>query len=207
MFNLSKRRGKIEGDIGYFNLEEWWLSEFDENTREYIVEKYQPMGVPPRSLVEGRYDWTSANKASFLSGLAGWFQGPKDRHIARKIYKKALELINTSDDPLDRHFLYQGLIQTYYKDRDNPDYYNLAVEYCKKQIAMQSEAAKKWLKDYPEDTLPAHHGYEQYAIILEKENRFDEAIEISKEADRNGWSGSWKNRIERCTKKIEKLKK
>jgi tetratricopeptide (TPR) repeat protein len=206
MFGLSNKPKKIEGDIGYFHLEEWWLSEFDESTREYIVEKYQPMGSPPRCLVEGKYEWTSATPASLLSGLGGWFQGSTDRHIARKIYQKALDLVDASNDPLDRHFLYQGLIETYYKDRENPEYYNLAIEYCKKQILMQKEAAKKWKEDYPGDSLPSHHGYEQYAIILEKEKRYDEAIELSREAERNGWAGSWKNRIERCEKKIEKSK-
>ncbi len=206
MFGLSNKSKKIEGDIGYFHLEEWWLSEFDESTREYIVEKYQPMGSPPRCLVEGKYEWTSSTPLSLLSGLGGWFLSPGDRHIARKIYAQALKLLTDSTDVLDRHFLYQGLIETYYKDRDNPEYLKVAIDYCKKQIALQADAASKFKEEYPEDSLPAHHGYEQYAIVLEKEKRYEEAIKLSQEAEKNGWAGSWKNRIERCEKKIEKSK-
>lgn len=205
MFGLPIKPQKIEGDIGYHGLEDWWIQNFDENQREYIVTTYQPMGGNPRGLVEGHIDWSSASAASLLSGVSSWFMGPNDRNIGRKLLAKALELSNTSEDPLDKHFTLQGLIQIYYRDREQPGYYDKAIEYCKEQIKMQAAAAAKWKSDYPGDSLPAHIGYEQYAIILEKEKRFDDAITLSKEAESNGWAGDWKKRIERCEKKKAKL--
>lgn len=195
---------KIGGDIAYHHLEDWWLSTFSEKQREYIVNKYQPMGASPRCLVEGDITYSSSTPASLLSGLASWFMGNDDRDIGRTIYQKALELSESSDDPLDRHFTLQGLIQIYYRDRDHEGFYDKAIYYCKEQIKMQSEAAAKFKEDYPEQLLPMHVGYDQYAIILEKEKRYPEAIALSKEADSNGWAGDWQGRIERCQKRMTK---
>lgn len=77
----------------------------------------------------------------------------------------------------------------------------MAIMSCRAQIEIQDEAAKRWLSEYPGDTLPAHTGYTQLAIILEKENRFEEAISLIEEAKVNGWNGDWDNRIARLKKK------
>jgi len=204
MFGFSKQSRKIEGDIGYYGLEDWWLSAFDEDQREYIVTTFQPMGGRPRGLVEGHIDWSSGTAASLLSGLSSWFMAAKDRDIGRIILAKGLELSQSSEDPLDRHFILQGLIQMYYRDRDRPGFYEQAIAYCKEQINMQHAAAAKFKSEYPDQLLPAHVGYEQYAIILEKEKKYDEAIALSTEASDNGWAGDWDNRIERCKKRKAK---
>jgi len=205
MLNFSKDK-KIKGEIGYFKLEDWWLNNFNEQQREYITDTYQPMGGSSRSLVEGNIDWSSATVGSFLSNLGSWFMGPKDRDLGRIIFDKALELSENSNDPLDKHFTLQGLIQIYYRDRDKDDFYAKAIEYCKRQIKMQSQASAKFKQEYPNQALPAHVGYEQYSIVLEKEKKYSEVISLSEEANRNGWAGSWKERIERCKKKLAKAK-
>ena len=43
LFNKSKHNpSKIEGYIGYYGLEEWWINEFSEKERNYIESVYQP---------------------------------------------------------------------------------------------------------------------------------------------------------------------
>ena len=46
-----------------------------------------------------------------------------------------------------------------------------------------------------------HTGYEQLAIILEKQREYDEAIDLCKQAQKQTWSGEWDKRIERCLKR------
>jgi hypothetical protein len=52
--------------------------------------------------------------------------------------------------------------------------------------------------------LPAHRGYQQLSIILEKRANFREVIVLCARAQKEGWSGDWEQRIERCRKKMAK---
>ncbi len=205
----SLKHGKVKGDIGYHQLEEWWFSIFTDGERKYITEKYQPMSMGEETetknhLTEGDISWTSASASNFLNGLSSWFNGPNDRAIGRKIGEKAKEEALKSKDPLDMHFALSSLITLYYRDRDQADYYDKALAYCRAQIKIQAVAAKAFLKEYPKQPMPSHVGYEQLAIVLEKEKRYQEAIDLAKEAKQNGWAGDWDKRIERCQKKLAK---
>ena len=71
---------------------------------------------------------------------------------------------------------------------------------------MQDVAAKQFIAEYPEDSLPSHAGYNQFIIILEKEGRFDEAIKAAEKAKREGWNGDWDNKIQRLSRKLNKAK-
>ena len=54
------------------------------------------------------------------------------------------------------------------------------------------------------ETLPAHTGFEQLAIIRERDKDYDEAILLCEEALRHGWSGDWQKRIVRCKSKRDR---
>ena len=102
------------------------------------------------------------------------------------------------------HFFYQSKLEIYYRHRNNDlDALDKAIEGCNQQIKIAPQAAKAWKDEY-NDPLPLHKGYEQLAIILEKQEKFDEVIKLCKEAMTQGWNGSWEKRIERCEKKKEK---
>lgn len=192
----------VEGEIDYYKLNDWWLDNFDEHQREYIIERYQPMGASPRSLVEGKIDYSSATLASFLTGLGSWFVGPNDRAIGRTILEKARQEAALASDVLGMHFTLSSLITLYYRDRDKVEgFYDKAIECCESQIAMQSEAAQEFKSQYPHQELPSHAGYDQLAIILEKAKEFDRAIKLCLDAKANGWSGDWDKRITRCKAK------
>ncbi len=155
-----------------------------------------------RPLTEGIVESTTETAVGLLSGLAGWFRQPSDLSIARCILAKAEEI--GSKDPLDMHFLYQAMIEIYYRAREsNPMALNEAIDACQKQIKLAPNAALAFRQET--DELPAHVGYRQLAIVFEKERNYHEAIELSREAMNSGWAGDWQKRIERCERKLSSL--
>ena len=94
-------------------------------------------------------------------------------------------------------------LKIYYKDRNkDSDALNKSVEACKQQIEIAPKVKMDFQKEYGNDPLPGHSGFEQLAIIEEKQKKFDSVIEISKKALEQGWAGDWEKRIERCNKKL-----
>lgn len=194
---------RIHGSIGYFRLEEWWLTAFDDAERHHIQSTFQPMGSSGDSLTTGVIYSTDETAPGLLSTLATWFTRPEDRSIAHRMLDKAWEL--SPDAPvLDAHFMYQHMIEIYYKDRTDAAYMDRAVSACKDQIALGPRAARAFLAKFPSSPLPGHKGYKQLAIILEKLGRFADAIDLSRQAAAEGWAGDWSNRVERCGKKLRK---
>jgi hypothetical protein len=128
----------------------------------------------------------------------------KDFGIAERLIAKATEVGGASI--LDRHFHYQQMAQAYYRHRnDDPEALALAIDACEKQILLGPEAAKTFLAEDPEDYLPTHHGFQQLAIIREREKDYGEAIRLCREAMAQGWGGDWEKRIVRCENRLAKL--
>lgn len=198
MFNIFKKEKQIEGELGYYGLVDWWLTTFSEEERKHIEDVFHPLGANPGSkpLTEGKIDYSSQNAAGLLHSLAGWFNKPEDREIARKIIEKAEELAQNGKDILDSHFTLQQEIEIYYRDRDtDPTALGKAIKACEQQIKIAPEAAKAFLKEYPGQSLPAHVGYTQLAIILKKQGEYKKLIEVCEQAKKQGWSGDWDKRI------------
>ena len=203
IFSFLNKKPTIKGEIGYFNLSEWWLSEFSDEERDHIIKIYQPMGSSGDSLVKGEITSTTQSAIGLLSVLAGWFDNEKDRKFAYRLLKKAEELINDTSNIVDIHFLFMNKLKIYYKDRNkDSDALNKSVEACKQQIEIAPKVKMAFQKEYGNDPLPGHSGFEQLAIIEEKQKKFDSVIEISKKALEQGWAGDWEKRIERCNKKL-----
>lgn len=204
LLSFFSKPKKTKGLIGYFGLESWWLSEFTEDERRHIIATFQPLGSSGDSLTSGDISYTSQTAVGLLHNLAGWFSKKKDRPIAHKLLGKAEELSETEGSVLDAHFLYGQKLEIYYKDRDIPGYLEKAIEACNQQIAIGERAAKAFRKEYKDSPLPSHKGYQQLAIILEKQGKFDGTIELCRKAEKQGWAGDWAKRIERCRKKADK---
>jgi hypothetical protein len=204
LFGFGKRPRRIQGYIGYFGLEDWWLSVFSDEEREHIQTTFQPLGSSGDELTKGKMDGTSQTAVGLLTALAGWFARKQDRPIAYRMLYKAEEVVNSGVSVLDKHFLYGQEIAIYYKDRDNPEYMDKAMRACQQQIALAPEAAKAFKAEYRGAPLPGHRGYGQLAIVLEKQQNYQEAISLSAKAQAEGWSGDWTQRIERCRKKLAK---
>lgn len=202
---FSKKKQKIEGDIGYYGLTDWWLSEFSQQERDYIESVYHPMGtsLDSKPLTEGQILNSSASASNFLNGLASWFTGPNYRYIAKKILDKAESLNTVSTgfkDILDQHFTLSSMIPVYYRERDTEGVLDKVIDLCKQQIALAPQSAKEFRKEYKGQALPSHVGYEQLIIIFAKQKNFEEAINLCKQAKKEGWSGDWDKRIARYSK-------
>lgn len=190
----------------------------------------------PSSLTHGGESLTTMTTPFFLTVLAGWFSGadPVKRGLGLRITEKAWEVLgeqgqlNTPHEIVSRHLALGGVLPVFYRHRDEGDYFEKAVECARLQIEMQAaamqgfrdqtEARNSFRRDIelehslPESEpaefiAPAHPGYKQLAIILEKEKRFEEALDLVNEADTAGWNGDWEKRRERLVSKIEKSKK
>ncbi len=107
---------------------------------------------------------------------------------------------------LDLHFTYSEMIPIYYRDRDGDSAaVDAAIATCEKQVALAPEAAQAFKVEYPTDSeLPGHRGFNQLAIIREKERNYPEVIRLASEAMAQGWAGNWENRIARCEKRLAK---
>lgn len=207
MFGIFNKQPEIKGEIGYFKLQDWWLSVFTQEEREHIEDVFHPMGADPSSkpLTQGDISYTSQGAAGLLHALAGWFNNPRDREIAKMIIAKAEELAPSGGDVLDHHFTLQEKMEIYYREREtSSEAMETAIQACREQIALAPQAAKAFLKEYPKQSLPAHAGYSQLRIILEKQGKYDEAIELCKQAKQQEWAGNWDKQIETLNKKKTK---
>lgn len=203
----------IQGEIGYFGLEDWWLSTFGPSEREHIERTYRPLALfsldikaqvdnlAPSPLTSGAIQCMNQTPVAMLGGLAGWFFEEGDRHIAYRMLEKAESLVEATTPVLDIHFLIGQQIKLHYKDREDAGRLERAIEYCVRQIDLAQRAAKAFKSRYKGEQLPSHTGYEQLAIIYEKRSMYQEAIRLCKRADKQGWSGTWKRRIDRCSKR------
>ncbi|MDD2681136.1 MAG: hypothetical protein PHE20_03525 [Patescibacteria group bacterium] len=205
MFNFIKSQRKIGGEIAYHNLTEWWVETFNKQERDYIVKTFQPLGGSGSALIKGEIQYSSGSAVSLLANLAGWFKNVKDREIGYKLLDKAEKLITDNTEILDIHFFYHNKIEFYYRFRAiDQESLDIAIEACKKQINLSSHASIAFTKEYECQRLPIHTGYEQLAIILEKQEKYDEAIGLCKQAKEQIWNGEWDKRIERCIKRKNK---
>lgn len=204
---MSKKNKPIEGYIGYYNLQNWWMNEFSDEERVLIEDIYKPFGLDPNSkpLTEGKILDTTQTITTFLQTLSGWFNNPTNRHLANKIINKAGEIGKQNpDDILGNHFLYSEMVSIYYPLRNDKIMLDIAIQACKEQISIAPKAAKAFLEEYPNQPLPSHRGYEQLAIIYDKQNKHGNAISVCKQAKSEDWAGEWDKRIERYQKKMDK---
>ncbi|MCY4085964.1 MAG: hypothetical protein OXG37_03535 [Actinomycetia bacterium] len=123
--------------------------------------------------------------------------------LARSL-EEAKTAIDDVEDTFDRHFQITTTIDEHYRKRDTePDALRIAIEACKDLIAMAERAAASFRFQYTRP-LPGHKGYEQLAIIREKQKDYKSAIELSQKAKKQGWAGDWDRRIVRCRRRMEK---
>lgn len=196
-------RKEIKGYIGYYELVEWWQVTFTEVQINHIVQTFQPLNDSENCLLIDTIAETNQSSISFLTNLSSWFKKEDDRSIGFEIIKKAEMLITETSNLLDVHYLFQTKIELFYKWKEDDVFLIEVINACKKQIEISANVKIQFKKENRREPLPAHKGYEQLAIIEEKRNNYQEAIDISKRAKKEGWYGDWEGRIERCLKKQE----
>ena len=116
---------------------------------------------------------------------------------AEKILLSALEA--EDDNPVDRHFVYNHLIELYYKLRsEREDALGKCIFFCEKDIESLPEYFKNWKNRFPptpelpeEMSLPQCPSIERLAIILEKKMEYQKAIDLCKYAIELGLEVIW----------------
>jgi len=171
----STTRTEGEGLIGYYSLTDWWLSTFTAEERNEIQARR------PSLVARDNQDVIAAERTrpgsafgcveNSLRSIGIEFIQAMDFGIAERLIAKAPEVGGAS--VLDRHFGQQQMAQAYYRRRnDDPEALALAIDACEKQILLGPGAAKAFLSEDPEDFLPAHHGFQQLAIVREREKNY-----------------------------------
>ena len=81
-----------------------------------------------------------------------------------------------------------------------------AIRACQKQIDIAPDVMRLWRRQRGR-IVPTHNGFEQLAIIREKEGDYAAAIRLSQEALKQGRRGAdWEGRIRRCKRKAAKAR-
>lgn len=195
---------KINGYIGFFNLENFWFKTLNEKERQIVLENFNSgsIGIDSTDLLETKLFGTR-EKLSFISGQIFRYKKPKFKNLGLKFIEIGNEELLRTTQILEKHFYYSRLIEFHYRFRAEENNYELAINACKNQIEISEKAKREFEKEIYFVSLPSHKGFKQLAIILEKEKKFNEAMNICKKAITEGWNGDWSYRIERMNKKLK----
>lgn len=88
-----------------------------------------------------------------------------------------LAAANTKTNPVDRHYLLQGIVGETYKRRGEPRMRELCETYAQLHLKEFAEIAPA-LKRENDGNLPRVPTFQQYASLLDEANRYDEAVEV-----------------------------
>jgi len=109
-------------------LEEWYL-ELSEEEREKLHEYSTAFGAGGEfNQMDQPVQSTTQTPKGYLKGVGSTAVSNKDYGFAEKVLLKALDV---EGNPKDRHFVYNSLIELYYKQRDDRDD---AIENCIKVL-------------------------------------------------------------------------
>jgi tetratricopeptide (TPR) repeat protein len=164
-----------KGFIYFYNLQDWWLSEFTEKERDFISHRFNPCGYSEDCLSQEKCK-SPLSLTAFMYALNYAFFGLEYIAVNDRIEKKYKEIVNKfgEDQPgfiSGRHFsTYVGKICEL---ENNQDYEN-AVALLEKCI-VSSEIEEQFI--YKRFSGGPYY-YERLAIIYRKLNRPDKEIQI-----------------------------
>lgn len=190
-----------EGALGLFGLWDWWNETFTADQRTRVLEEYNPFFSDSAAspLTNGYPSFGSARY--FLSSTAMWFNNPSGFEIALKFMDKAQSYPISSLSLIRYHFDCMERIRFYYRWRSELDgALQSAIEACKEQIGIAEDVARQFLLE--DNYVPSHTGYEQLAIIYEKQKDYQSAIDVCEIGRSQGWANDFEKRLSRLRKKI-----
>jgi len=195
---------EVEGEIGHFGLESWWLATFSTTERVYIEKVYQPPGLPTvaRPLTTGDGPSAYENAAALLVSLTDQLDTvPQEREMALRLLSKAEARAEAENDILSLHLAYDGMIRLHSRWRERfPDAPDAAFAACYKQARIGAQVAAALHDRYPMRALPRHAGYELMTILLAEVDNYERALYTCRQARAQGWPGDWTARIQQLTK-------
>jgi len=180
-----------------------WYSELSEEEQQKLYEYSTAFGAGGEfNQLDQPVQSTSKTQQGYLKGVGSSAINNKDNQFAEKVLLKGL---NAEDsNPTDKHFVYNSLIKLYYKQRDNrDDAIEKCVKYCREDIESVQSFLDAWDGEPPR--IPA---FKRLAIIYDKQENYQEAIEICDKALQLGLSdgtkGGFEGRKQRLQNKIDR---
>lgn len=151
----------------------------------------------PSSEIEDRFKWTKQKELDH-KGHEMFFN--KKYGKAEKFFLKALKA--KDDNPIDRHFVYNHLIELYYKLREErKDALEKCIYYCKEDINKLPEFLETWKNEYGD--IVRCPSVQQLAIIYEKNEEFQKAIDLCNYAINLGLDDGTKSGFQGRIKRLE----
>ncbi len=200
------RRLETTGELGYFGLTNWWNSSFSKAEQTHMEAAFCTSGVPARAkpLTRDRGLVNYPTAAALLTVLGDRLSEKlEDRGLASRVLAQAEERALAENDVVGRHCVYHQMIRLHSKWKDQcSDAVNLIFAACHKQIQLAPEVAQALRRARPAEPLPTHLGYLQASALLELEGRYEPAIELCHQAEKEGWNGNWSWRIQRMARKM-----
>lgn len=218
--NLINKFKGYGGYIKYLDLTDFWKS-LSENERELMrkwhneaLSKKLSTGSSAENMNEkldtGTIDFKEEiSPCSFLDGFAGKSLCKKEYILADKLINEALRRVTSL---VDKHFLYNTLIENYYKLINDDSFLEKCIDICIKDIEMFPDMVKDYRKQQiaymdrlnqmhkkhglPEEPINEEEcewafripAFEKLINIYEKQKEYDKAIDICKTAIQYGYS-------------------
>ncbi|MFC6954073.1 tetratricopeptide repeat protein [Halorubellus litoreus] len=180
-------------------LEDWY-KDLDENQRQKLRQHSTFFGTGGETnlLEVGRRE-TSQTAQEYLKGVGSTAANEGDYDFAEMVLLTALEREDGS--ATSTHFTYNELIDVYYKQRDSrEDAIEKCVECCEKDI----QIADEFVREFGE--VPRIPAFKRLAIIYEKQERYEEALDVCDKAleigTTDGTKGGFEGRKERIQRKM-----
>ena len=195
---LFKRLPK--GELATYGMAEWFYNltpAEQDDLKEGYKRMEAPLGIPPERLYEGNISVGDSRNTQqfFLLGLGSCANVVNNIVLAEKIW--LMDLDARGDEPITRHFIYNSLIELYYRQRETrADALESSVRYCIEDIERIGRFIAAWKQEekriaasvghkIPKDEeieIPRIPSFQRLIIIYEKQGKIKEAIELCQHA-------------------------
>lgn len=204
------RSKKVDGILGYLGLDAFWLDLTDEQ-RALMTKYYRSCLGADRngSPVEGHIEYSSARPLQYLGAFIGWAVSDKQYALADVIVEHC-DRIYPMASLIDQHFYLLNATEGYYRQKKvRDDALALAEKYALMDVALFPKYMEQ-LKKAMGGTLPKIPAFVQLSLIYEQMGKYQEAIDICRQALKYGLQdesyGGYQGRIEKIQKKLDKAK-
>ncbi|WP_102693983.1 tetratricopeptide repeat protein [Rummeliibacillus pycnus] len=197
IFSMFSKNNKVGGIIKDLQLESFYnpLSVEEKEMMKNVLEPKFVLGYNPytkKDLDQGNAKWDRSISDFFLViGKA------VSKELSIKLYEESMN--HSDNDYVAQHLIKQDLAEKYYQLKQ----FDKCEEYCKKDIA----EIDKYINDkiFKGATV---YSFKRLAILYEKQERYNEAIEVCELAMKynqiDGTKGSYESRLSKLQKKLEK---
>lgn len=199
IFNLFNKNSKYGGIIKDLKLENFYnqLSVEEKDMMKNVLEPEFTLGHNPytkKDLDKGNAKWDRSISDFFLS----MGKGVVSKELSIKLYEESMN--HSDNDYAAQHLITQDLAEKYYQLKQ----FDKCELNCKKDIS----EIEKYKNDRIYKGNPHVLSFKRLAILYEKQERYNEAIEVCKLAMKykqsDGTKGGYESRLSKLQKKLDK---